>query len=114
MLRNGNVYWLLSALEYILPTHLCCICIVLYNGGNISFSIFRNVHGAHKCLILDLLTTDRSSCRNFLRMDDESFKLLTVRVYSKITKMDTVMRESISATEHLSLTLRFLATGNVI
>jgi len=42
-------------------------------------------------------------------MDDESFKLLTVRVYSY-----TVMRESISATEHLSLTLRFLATGNVI
>jgi len=45
-------------------------------------------------------------------MDDESFRLLIARVSPKLTKCNTVMRDSISANERLSVTLRFLATGN--
>jgi len=74
--------------------------------------LFRNTHGAHKSLVPDLLTTDRSSYRNFFRMDDESFRLLIANVSPKLTKSNTIMRESVSANERLSVTLRFLATGN--
>jgi len=45
-------------------------------------------------------------------MDDESFRLLIANVSPKLTKSNTIMRESVSANERLSVTLRFLATGN--
>ena len=74
---------------------------------------FRNIHGAvaHNSLVPDLLTSDKSSFRNFFRMDDESFRLLITSVSPKLTKSNTIMRQSVSANERLSVTLRYLATG---
>ena len=50
--------------------------------------------------------------RNFLRMDSASFDELLGLVTPFIQKEDTIMRQSISPMERLSLTLRYLATGN--
>ncbi|KAF7660047.1 hypothetical protein LDENG_00289300 [Lucifuga dentata] len=47
----------------------------------------------------------------FARMTYEDFEMLFVRVGPMISKQDTQMRKAISAKERLSLTLRFLATG---
>ncbi|CAH4032675.1 unnamed protein product [Pieris brassicae] len=49
--------------------------------------------------------------RNFLRMDSECFEELLNMVTPLIQKQDTVMREFISPRERLTVTLRFLATG---
>jgi len=47
-------------------------------------------------------------------MDDESFTILISTVSAKLTKSDTIMRDSISANERLSVTLRCLATGKTL
>ncbi|KAK3726249.1 hypothetical protein RRG08_008630 [Elysia crispata] len=49
--------------------------------------------------------------RHFLRMDAQSFDEL-LRAEPFIRKKDTVMRSSISPSERLSVTLRYLAPGN--
>ncbi|CAH4034440.1 unnamed protein product [Pieris brassicae] len=49
--------------------------------------------------------------RNFLRMDSECFEELLNMVSPLIQKQDTLMRESISPRERLTVTLRFLVTG---
>ena len=48
---------------------------------------------------------------NFLRMSAEDFDYLLDMIKHKIIKQDTKMRCGISASERLSVTLRFLATG---
>jgi len=55
--------------------------------------------------------TDTASYRNFLRMDNESFTILLHDVSPLISKLETNMRQPISAEERLSVTLRYLATG---
>ncbi|XP_060855552.1 putative nuclease HARBI1 [Metopolophium dirhodum] len=50
--------------------------------------------------------------KNFTRMTLEDFKYLASLVCPKITRMDTNMREAITARESLALTMRFLATGD--
>ena len=49
--------------------------------------------------------------RNYLRMDSKTFEDLLGLVKNRITKMDTIMRQSITAEQRLTATLRFLATG---
>ena len=49
--------------------------------------------------------------RNYLSMDSEAFRHLLSLVQNKIKKMDTVMRQSITAGQRLIATFRFLATG---
>ncbi|XP_031334657.1 uncharacterized protein LOC116164601 [Photinus pyralis] len=49
--------------------------------------------------------------RNFLRMDGESFDYLLELVRPDIEKKDTNMREAIPASQRLSITLRYLASG---
>jgi len=49
--------------------------------------------------------------RNFLRMDEDVFKLLLHKVTPLLEKQDTHMRKAISVQEKLIVTLRFLATG---
>lgn len=46
-------------------------------------------------------------------MDSSAFDILLSLVDPKIRKMDTVIRSSISCSEWLFATLRFLATGNL-
>jgi len=50
--------------------------------------------------------------KNFTRMTLEDFEYLASLVCPKITRMDTNMREAITARERLALTMRFLATGD--
>ncbi|KAK9879179.1 hypothetical protein WA026_004027 [Henosepilachna vigintioctopunctata] len=50
--------------------------------------------------------------RNFVRMSSEDFEYLLTMVSPKINKMNTNMREAITAKERLAVTLRFLATGD--
>lgn len=49
--------------------------------------------------------------RNYMRMNEECYKMLLDLVTPFIKKQDTMYREAISPHERLSATLRFLATG---
>lgn len=66
----------------------------------------------HVELLAELRTNEPHDYRNFLRMDALSFDELLELVSPYIRKCDTIMRQSISPMERLSLTLRYLATGN--
>lgn len=69
----------------------------------------RNNYG-HQFL-LNELRNEPNDYQNFLRMDEEVFNCLLNMVSPYIVKQNTVMRESISPRERLSITLRYLATG---
>ncbi|XP_065117492.1 uncharacterized protein [Paramisgurnus dabryanus] len=59
----------------------------------------------------ELENNDRTGFRELLRMTAEEFDFLLGRVQHLITKQNTKMRRAIPPRERLSLTLRFLATG---
>ncbi|KAG1967077.1 hypothetical protein F2P79_002690 [Pimephales promelas] len=59
----------------------------------------------------ELENNDRTGFRELLRMTAEEFDFLLDRVQHLITKQNTKMRRAIPPRERLSLTLRFLATG---
>ena len=50
--------------------------------------------------------------KNFTRMSPTDFEYLINMIGPKIAKQDTFMRKSINVQERLSITLRFLATGD--
>ena len=66
----------------------------------------------HTHLLNELRNSEPDVYKKFLRMDEESFDELLELVRPYITKENTVMRSAISPFERLSITLRFLATGN--
>ena len=66
----------------------------------------------HSKLLDELRCTEPSDFRNFLRMNEDSFDELLELVRPFIIKQDTNMRDAISPADRLSITLRFLATGN--
>lgn len=66
----------------------------------------------HTMLLEELRDNEPKDYNNFLRMDGVSFNELLELVGPLISKQDTVMRAAISASERLSITLRYLATGN--
>ena len=66
----------------------------------------------HVNLLRELRANEPDDFRNFLRMDAPSFDELLGLVAPLIRKEDTVMRSSISPSERLSITLRYLASGN--
>ena len=72
----------------------------------------RSHHGAHHALLQELTTEDPDGFRNFLRMDKADFDELLTKVTPLIHRQDTWMREAISVSERLSITLRYLATGD--
>lgn len=72
----------------------------------------RNALGAHHALLSELRNEDQTSFKNFVRMDPEAFDELLELVTPLIKRRDTWLRDAIPAAERLSLTLRFLATGN--
>ncbi|KYN21916.1 hypothetical protein ALC57_05700 [Trachymyrmex cornetzi] len=55
---------------------------------------------------------DPSSFLNYIRMEQYVLEKLLQFVTPYIQKQNTVMREAISSRDRLSVTLRFLATGN--
>jgi len=61
-------------------------------------------------LLRHLRESDRDDYRNYLRMNDDVFRLLLGVVAPAIMKKDTVMRRAITAEERLVATLRYLAT----
>ena len=66
----------------------------------------------HVMLLNELRINHPEDYRNFLRMDEESFDELMDMLTPLIQKKDTRMRQSITPLERLSVTLRYLATGN--
>ena len=65
----------------------------------------------HENLLKDLRLSEPSDFQNFLRLDtsfDELLKMITRR----IEKRNTTMRDAIPPSQRLSITLRYLATGN--
>ncbi|KAJ8944913.1 hypothetical protein NQ318_012722 [Aromia moschata] len=65
----------------------------------------------HEHLVNLLRDSEPEDYRNFLRMDQESFDYLLELVRPDIEKKDTNMREAISASQRLSITLRYLSSG---
>ncbi|KAJ8911111.1 hypothetical protein NQ315_003373 [Exocentrus adspersus] len=57
------------------------------------------------------LTNEPDDFRNYLRMDEATYRHLLDLISPLIKKDDTVMKRSITPHERLSATLRFLATG---
>ena len=74
----------------------------------------RNQYGAYHSLIQELSAEDPNGLKNFLRMDMASFNELLEMVTPLIKWRDTLMRNSISPAERLTLTLSFSATGELI
>ena len=79
-----------------------------------SWILKRSTQGAFNQLLVELRLCDTSSYRNFVRMDASSFEELLRAVAPLITHKNTVMRTAISPAERLSITLRFLATGQSV
>nr|XP_036216119.1 putative nuclease HARBI1 isoform X2 [Bactrocera oleae]XP_036216120.1 putative nuclease HARBI1 isoform X2 [Bactrocera oleae] len=71
----------------------------------------RSVNGSHSFLIKELLSLDKNEYKNYVRMSDNQFGFILSAVNEDLLKEDTRMRAAISPAEKLSLTLRFLATG---
>ena len=65
----------------------------------------------HENLLQELLVSAPEDYNNYIRMDRATFMELLEKTMPLIRKMDTQLRDSITASERLSSTLRFLATG---
>ncbi|KAB0804876.1 hypothetical protein PPYR_01846 [Photinus pyralis] len=61
---------------------------------------------------MDLAKEPSGKCQNFCRMSPEDFELLMNKIGPKIEKKNTNMRQAISVTDRLAVTLRFLASGD--
>lgn len=59
----------------------------------------------------EFMSTDPEQFQTFLRMNKETFDKLLTLILPIIKKQDTLMRNSLSARDKLTITLRFLATG---
>ena len=65
----------------------------------------------HERLLNYLRVTEPEDYKNFLRMDEAAFDNLLELIKPKIEKQDTVMRKAIPASQRLSITLRYVASG---
>lgn len=72
----------------------------------------RDTEGFCAKLLVELRTEEPKLYHNFLRMTAAQFDHLLALVTPFIRKSDTMMRMSISPSERLVLTLRYLATGD--
>lgn len=66
----------------------------------------------HENLLSELRISEPTDFRNFLRLDGTLFDELLRMVIPEIQKRDTIMRDAIPRSQRLSITLRYLATGN--
>ncbi|XP_069616711.1 uncharacterized protein [Ranitomeya imitator] len=66
---------------------------------------------SHMGLIRELRDNNPHDFRNYLRMSEESFKIILAAVTPLIQRRDTPMRAAVPVDERLAVTLRFLATG---
>ncbi|KAJ8959578.1 hypothetical protein NQ314_006227 [Rhamnusium bicolor] len=65
----------------------------------------------HERLLNYLRVTEPEDYKNFLQMNEAAFDNLLELIRPKIVKQDTVMRKAIPASQRLSITLRYLASG---
>ena len=72
----------------------------------------RSLHGAYHHL-LEELELDTSSYCNFVHMDSSSFEELIRKVAPRITHEDTILQDAIPPGERLTVTLRYLTTGQL-
>ena len=68
----------------------------------------RETEGSFHKLMKEL---EPASFKNFMRMDLSTFEELAAQLEPRLKKCDTPMRNAISPSEQLAVTLRFLATG---
>lgn len=66
----------------------------------------------HERLLNELRISEPNDFKNFVRLDAESFDQLLRLVEPHIKKKNTTMRDAIPPSQRLSITLRYLATGN--
>ena len=74
----------------------------------------RPENGAYVSLIKEFLTDSPEDFRRFLRLDKTAFDEIVAKIHADIRKKDTTFRQSIVPEERLAITLRFLATGNLL
>jgi hypothetical protein len=65
-------------------------------------------------LLKDLRLSGPSDFQNSLRLDATSFDELLKIITPTIEKRNTTMRDAIPPSQRLSITLRYLATGNTL
>ncbi|CAB4036504.1 Hypothetical predicted protein [Paramuricea clavata] len=73
----------------------------------------RQGQGAYANLVKELNAEEPEQFRQYHRIDRQSFESILTMVNPLIVKQDTQMRFSISPRERLTVTIRFLATGQV-
>jgi len=66
---------------------------------------------SHTVLLKEISVTEPEDYQNYFRMNERLYTMLLEKVQPFIKREDTVMRRSISASEKLAVTLRYLATG---
>ena len=71
----------------------------------------REKQGVYNNLVQEMHLGDRESYFRYMRMSPDRFQHLLSLIEPLVTKETTNFREPISAGERLSITLRFLATG---
>ncbi|XP_046850278.1 uncharacterized protein LOC124443792 [Xenia sp. Carnegie-2017] len=71
----------------------------------------RQSQGVFNNLVRELNAEDPEKFRQFHRLDRDCFDNILQLVLPYITKMDTHLRPAVKPCERLSVTLRFLATG---
>lgn len=80
-------------------------------GKAMGWKTCRAVRGIHHNLLRELQIEDTKSYKNYLRMDEDTFKFVASKVAPFISRQSTHLRNPISVEERLMVTLRFLATG---
>ncbi|KAM4049006.1 uncharacterized protein ACNLHF_001716 [Anomaloglossus baeobatrachus] len=69
---------------------------------------------SHLNFLRELQERHPNDFQNYLRMSEDSFKILLQRVEHQICCQNTVMRAAVTSVERLCFTLRFLATGRTL
>ena len=72
----------------------------------------RPLFGQYSRLLEELKIEDVRAFKNFIRMDPEIFQELLQRLTPRLTKQDTFFRKALTPGLKLSLTLRYLASGD--
>ena len=71
----------------------------------------REKESVHHRLLRELRLEDHETLKNVTRLDCKQYQELLQLVTPHIAKADTKMRKAVTAGERLTLTLRYLATG---
>jgi len=71
----------------------------------------RNLRSVHHNLLRELRVEGIRSYKNYLRMDEDTFNFIVLKISPLISRQNTHLRNCISVEERLMVTLRFMATG---